>query len=108
VRRLKGWAPGAALGGGYEASRKVSGWDSWGDAYEGACWMGDINSVLDSPVHVDYLKSYVTDEGFDVPRLIDDAFFKAIKILYNSKCLYFGFKVTPLLYRCHGVCVIFR
>jgi hypothetical protein len=86
VRRLKGWAPGAALGGGYAASRKVSGWDSWGDAYEGACWMGDINSVLDSPVHVDYLKSYVTDEGFDVPRLIDDAFFKAIKILYNSKC----------------------
>lgn len=32
----------------------------------------------------DYLVKYTTPEGFDVPRLINDDFFLAIKLLFNS------------------------
>jgi hypothetical protein len=33
----------------------------------------------------DYLESYTTQEGFDLPRLLNDDYFNAIKLLYNSK-----------------------
>jgi hypothetical protein len=35
--------------------------------------------------NADYLRNYITEEGFDVRRLINDDFFKAIKLLYNAK-----------------------
>ncbi len=34
---------------------------------------------------VDYLKVYVTDAGFDLPRLINDDYFLAIKMLFNAR-----------------------
>ncbi|MGC1362727.1 MAG: hypothetical protein WA419_13780 [Silvibacterium sp.] len=34
---------------------------------------------------VDYLDAYVTDNGFDIPRLLNDDYFLAIKLLFNSK-----------------------
>ncbi len=34
---------------------------------------------------IDYLEEYVKDGGFDIPRLINDDFFRAIKLLYNER-----------------------
>jgi hypothetical protein len=34
---------------------------------------------------VDYLDAYVTDEGFDIPRLLNDDYFRAIKLLFNER-----------------------
>jgi len=34
---------------------------------------------------VNYLEKYVTENGFDVPRLINDDFFVAIKLCYNNR-----------------------
>ena len=33
----------------------------------------------------DYLESYITPDGFDMPRLLNDDYFKAIKLLFNAK-----------------------
>lgn len=33
----------------------------------------------------DYLKTYLTEAGFDLPRLINDDYFLAIKLLFNAK-----------------------
>lgn len=33
----------------------------------------------------DYLESYTTPDGFDMPRLLNDDYFNAIKLLFNSK-----------------------
>jgi hypothetical protein len=33
---------------------------------------------------IDYLPKYVTEDGFDVPRLLNDDFFQAIRLLYNN------------------------
>ena len=33
---------------------------------------------------VDYLKKYLTDKGFDLPRLLHDDFFLAIKLTFNT------------------------
>jgi len=33
----------------------------------------------------DYLSAYVTDEGIDLPRLFNDDFFVATKLLWNAK-----------------------
>ncbi len=33
---------------------------------------------------VDYLTEYQTEKGFDLPRLLDDDYFKAMKLLFNS------------------------
>jgi hypothetical protein len=33
----------------------------------------------------DYLKSYTTSDGFDMPKLIHDDYFDAIKLLFNAK-----------------------
>ena len=35
---------------------------------------------------VDYIPKYLTDEGFDFPRLLNDDFFVAIKLLFNNRC----------------------
>lgn len=32
----------------------------------------------------DYLTKYITDDGFDISRLMNDDFFEAIKILFNA------------------------
>lgn len=43
------------------------------------------NTPLSRPgTMVDYLKAYVQDGGFDLPRLINDDYFKAIKLLLNA------------------------
>lgn len=43
------------------------------------------NTPLSAPgAMIDYLKAYVQDGGFDLPRLINDDYFKAIKLLYNA------------------------
>ena len=34
---------------------------------------------------IDYLEKYVKDGGFDLPKLINDDFFRAIKLLYNER-----------------------
>ena len=34
---------------------------------------------------VDYLDAYVTEEGFDIPRLLNDDYFLAIKLLFNNR-----------------------
>jgi len=33
----------------------------------------------------DYLESYTTPDGFDMPKLLNDDYFNAIKLLFNSK-----------------------
>ena len=33
----------------------------------------------------DYLESYITPDGFDMPKLIHDDYFDAIKVLFNGK-----------------------
>jgi hypothetical protein len=43
-------------------------------------------TLLEEPGRmVDYLEAYMTDKGFDVPRLLNDDYFQAIKLLFNSK-----------------------
>jgi hypothetical protein len=43
------------------------------------------NTPLSRPgAMVDYLKAYVHDGGFDLPRLINDDYFNAIKLLFNA------------------------
>lgn len=32
----------------------------------------------------DYLESYTTSNGFDMPKLLNDDYFNAIKLLFNS------------------------
>lgn len=32
----------------------------------------------------DYLEAYITPDGFDMPRLLNDDYFKAIKLLFNA------------------------
>jgi hypothetical protein len=49
----------------------------------------DLDELKNTPlvqpgVMVDYLKKYVSDGHFDLPRLINDDYFKAIKLLYNA------------------------
>jgi len=34
---------------------------------------------------VDYIPKYVTDAGFDLPRLLNDDFIQPIRLLYNNK-----------------------
>lgn len=34
---------------------------------------------------IDYLESYTTPDGFDLPKLLNDDYFNAIKLLFNSK-----------------------
>jgi hypothetical protein len=34
---------------------------------------------------IDYLKTYMTEEGFDVPRLLNDDYFIAIKLLFKNR-----------------------
>ncbi len=34
---------------------------------------------------IENLEEYVKDDGFDIPRLIDDDFFRAIKLLFNER-----------------------
>jgi hypothetical protein len=36
---------------------------------------------------VDYIPKYLTEDGFDLPRLLDDDFFKAIRLLFKHKYL---------------------
>jgi hypothetical protein len=44
------------------------------------------NTPLAQPgVMVDYLKTYVVDGNLDVPRLFNDDYFEAIKLLYNAR-----------------------
>jgi hypothetical protein len=44
------------------------------------------NTPLAQPgVMVDYLKTYVADGRLDVPRLFNDDYFEAIKLLYNAR-----------------------
>ena len=47
--------------------------------------MEDIKDALYSASIPDYLKLYMTEDGFDFPNLIDDDYFKAIRILWNEK-----------------------
>jgi hypothetical protein len=43
------------------------------------------NTPLAGPgTMIDYFKEYVQDGGFDLPRLINDDYFKAIRLLYNA------------------------
>lgn len=41
----------------------------------------------------DYLEKYLTDEGFDIVRLFDDDFLKAIKLLLNNHHYISGLKL---------------
>ena len=34
---------------------------------------------------VDYVPKYLTDDGFDLPRLLDDDFFHSIRLLFNHR-----------------------
>src|SRR5882724_4472208 len=34
---------------------------------------------------VDYVRKYMTDEGFDFPRLLNDDFFHPIRLLFNHR-----------------------
>ena len=35
---------------------------------------------------IDYLTKYSTEDGFDLPRLLNDDFFVAIRLLFNNRC----------------------
>ena len=35
---------------------------------------------------VDYIPKYLTDKGFDLPRLLNDDFLVAINLLFNNRC----------------------
>lgn len=41
-------------------------------------------TLANTETMIDYLKNYVSDEGFDVPRMLNDDFFLAIKMLFNA------------------------
>lgn len=53
----------------------------------GALNLDDFKGTpLEEPgVMTDYLKAYVTEAGFDFPRLINDDYFLAIKLLFNAR-----------------------
>ncbi len=42
-------------------------------------------SLEDNQAAVDYLDAYISNEGFDIPKLLDDDYFSAIKLLFNNK-----------------------
>jgi len=44
-----------------------------------------IDEVMDTLHTPDYLLIYETDDGFDFPRLLDDDYFAAMKLLWNAK-----------------------
>jgi len=47
---------------------------------------GPVNlSNINGSRMIDYLFHYISEEGFDLPRLIDDDYFKAIKLLFNNR-----------------------
>lgn len=41
-------------------------------------------SLANREIEMDYLKKYVSEEGFDVPRMLNDDFFLAIKTLLKA------------------------
>jgi len=41
---------------------------------------------LDERIPIDYIDSYFTDKGFEMDRLLEDDFVKAIKILFQNDC----------------------
>ncbi|HEY4382145.1 MAG TPA: hypothetical protein VGN01_17480 [Acidobacteriaceae bacterium] len=49
--------------------------------------MLDLNgSPIQRPgIMVDYLDAYATEKGFDLPRLLNDDYFLAIKLLFNNR-----------------------
>ncbi|MGI4826611.1 MAG: hypothetical protein ACRYFU_00210 [Janthinobacterium lividum] len=53
----------------------------------GALNLDDFKGTpLEEPgMMADYLKTYITDAGFDFPRLINDDYFLAIKLLFNAR-----------------------
>jgi len=36
----------------------------------------------------DYIKTYLTKDGFDLLNLLNDDFFKPVKLLYNTATMY--------------------
>lgn len=48
---------------------------------------GDFKgTVLEEPgTMVDYLNKYITENRFDIPRLINDDYFLAMKLLFNTR-----------------------
>jgi len=48
----------------------------------------DLREIQNTPMApgemVDYLRDYVTDGALDLPRLLNDDYFKAVKMLYNA------------------------
>lgn len=49
--------------------------------------------LTNSEIMVDYLKKYTSESGFDVPRLVHDDYFIAIKMLFNAKLYISGAKL---------------
>ena len=43
------------------------------------------DEAIADPTSVDYMPKYLTDDGFDFPRLLDDDFFQAIRLLFNHR-----------------------
>jgi hypothetical protein len=41
---------------------------------------------LDERIPIDYINNYFTDKGFEMDRLLEDDFIKAIKILFQNDC----------------------
>lgn len=44
-----------------------------------------VDEVFHTPHTPDYLLLYETDQGFDFPRLLEDDYFSAMKLLWNAK-----------------------
>lgn len=55
--------------------------------------LSDI-SAAEQGVMIDYLKEYTRNNDFDIPRLIQDDYFKAINILFNEHLWISGFKLV--------------
>lgn len=47
--------------------------------------VGDIHNDLEPNPIPDYLQFYMTENGFDFPSLINDDYFRAIRLLWNDK-----------------------
>lgn len=47
--------------------------------------VSDIQNDLEPNPIPDYLQFYMTEDGFDFPRLINDDYFQAIRMLWNDK-----------------------
>jgi len=43
------------------------------------------DETIAEPTSADYIPKYLTEDGFDLPRLLDDDFFKAIRLLFKNK-----------------------